>query len=311
MVNLELYRVFYAVAKCGSLTKAAEELFISQPAVSQAIKQLESQLGGTLFYRTHKGVELSETGGKQIFPIVEKALKLFDEAESKYAELKDTATGVVRICASDTVSTHFLIPFIKEYHEKYPDVNLVLMNGTSAETIDSLKNKKGDVGFVNLPIDDSDINLLSTVMQLHDAFVANDNFGELSNGVIDLKRLQDYPLLMLETSAATQQAIVSFAGSQGVHLHPEIELKSLELMAELAKNGIGIACIPREFVARELAAGELKEIKTEPALPSRAIGLALPKDENMTFAVREFIRLITNKINNVKDSKAGVKANKP
>ena len=72
MVNLELYRVFYVVAKCGSLTKAAEELFISQPAVSQAIKQLETQLGGKLFNRTHKGMELTETGGRQIIDTVEK-----------------------------------------------------------------------------------------------------------------------------------------------------------------------------------------------------------------------------------------------
>ena len=297
MVNLDLYRVFYAVAKCGSLTKAAEELYISQPAGSQAIKQLETQLGGTLFNRTHKGVELSETGGKQILPIVEKALKLFDEAEAKYAELKDTATGVVRICASDTVSTHFLIPYIKEYHDKFPEVNIVLLNGTSSETIETLKNQKGDIGFVNLPIDDSEINLMNAVMQLHDVFVANDAFSELFDGVVDLKSLQDYPLLMLEASTATQQAITAFTGSQGVHLHPEIEPASLELMTELAKNGIGIACIPREFVSRELSEGSLKEIKTDPVLPARALALALPKNENPTFAVREFIKLIVNKIN--------------
>lgn len=298
MVNLELYRVFYAVAKCGSLTKAAEELYISQPAVSQAIKQLESQLGGTLFNRTHKGVELSENGGKQIFPIVERALNLFDEAEAKYAELKDTATGVVRICASDTVSTHFLIPYIKAYHEKYPDVNLTLINGTSIETIETLKNKKGDLGFVNLPIDDGDVNLINTVMQLHDTFVASDKFLELFGQSVDLKRLQDYPLLMLEPSSSTRQALAAFATGQGVRLHPEIELASLELMVEFAKNGLGIACIPREFVKKELADGTLKEIKTDPALPSRAIGLALPKNESMTFAVREFIGLIANKLNN-------------
>ena len=292
MVNLELYRVFYTVAKCGSLTKAAEELFISQPAVSQAIKQLESQLGGKLFNRTHKGMELSDTGGKQIFSTVEKALKLFDEAESKYSELKDTATGIVRICASDTVATHFLLPYIKKYHEKYPDVNLVLQNGTSSETIELLKNNKGDIGFVNLPIDDSDINLSNTVMQLHDTFVASEKFSELFDGVIDLKRLQDYPLLMLELSTATRQAIVGFAHSQGVHLHPEIELGSLELMTSLAKTGIGIACIPREFVSHELADGSLKEIKTNPPLPSRAIGLALPKNGNLLFAVKEFIKLL-------------------
>ena len=297
MVNLDLYRVFYAVAKCGSLTKAAEELYISQPAVSQAIKQLETQLGGTLFNRTHKGVELSETGGKQILPIADKALKLFDEAEAKYAELKDTATGVVRICASDTVSTHFLIPYIKEYHDKFPEVNIALLHGTSSETIETLKNQKGDIGFVNLPIDDSEINLMNAVMQLHDVFVANDAFSELFDGVVDLKSLQDYPLLMLEASTATQQAITAFTGSQGVHLHPEIEPASLELMTELAKNGIGIACIPREFVSRELSEGSLKEIKTDPVLPARALALALPKNENPTFAVREFIKLIVNKIN--------------
>ena len=293
MVNLELYRVFYTVAKCGSLTKAAEELYISQPAVSQAIKQLENQLGGQLFNRTHKGMELSETGGKQIFPVVERALKMFDEAESKYVELKDTATGVIRICASDTVSTHFLLPYVKAYHEKYPDVNIVLQNCTSSETIDLLKNKKGDVGFVNLPIDDSEINLCDAVMRLHDTFVASDKFSELFGQTIDLKKLQEYPLLMLELSTATRQAIVSFAHSQGIHLHPEIELASLELMKELAKNGIGIACIPREFARHELEEEKsLKEIVTSPSLPTRAIGLALPKNESMTFAVKEFIKMI-------------------
>ncbi|MBQ7348921.1 MAG: LysR family transcriptional regulator [Clostridia bacterium] len=293
MVNLELYRVFYTVAKCGSLTKAAEELYISQPAVSQAIKHLEGQLGGQLFNRTHKGMELTETGGKQIFATVEKALKLFDEAEKKYLELKDTATGVIRICASDTVSTHFLLPYIKEYHEKYPEVNLILENCTSQETIELLKNNKGDLGFVNLPVDDRDINLVDTVMHLHDSFVASEKFSHLKGEIVDLKRLQDYPLLMLELSTATRQAIVSFAHSQGIHLHPEIELSSLELMTSLAKNGIGIACIPREFVRHELEDEKsLFEIRTDPVLPSRAIGLALPKDSEMTFAVREFINLI-------------------
>lgn len=296
MVNLELYRVFYTVAKCGSLTKAAEELFISQPAVSQAIKQLETQLGGKLFNRTHKGMELTETGGKQIFSTVEKALKLFEDAESKYAELKDTATGIVRICASDTVSTHFLLPYIKEYHEKYPNVNLILQNGTSSETIDLLKNNKGDIGFVNLPIDDSDIHLSNTVMQLHDTFVCSEKFKELTENTIDLQKLQEYPLLMLELSTATRQAIVSFAHAHGVHLHPEIELASLELMVELAKNGIGIACIPREFVGHELFEEKsLLEIKTNPTLPTRAIGLALPKDQNMTYAVKEFVKMLSEK----------------
>mgnify|MGYP003301390217 CR=1 FL=1 len=95
MVNLELYRVFYTVAKCGSLTRAAEELYISQPAVSQSIKQLENQLGISLFNRTHRGMELSEQGGKLIFASVEEALKLFDEAE-KYISFDHHDSEVYR-----------------------------------------------------------------------------------------------------------------------------------------------------------------------------------------------------------------------
>lgn len=292
MVNLELYRVFYAVAKCGSLTRAAEELYISQPAVSQAIKQLENQLGGKLFNRTHRGMELTEPGGKQMFDAVEQALKLFNQAETHYAELKNTATGVLRICASDTVATHFLIDYIKTYHERYPNVKIVIQDGTSAETIELIKNRRGDIGFVNLPVDDHEVNLTDKVMQLHDIFVASEAFSELTDDVVPLSRLQDYPLLMLELSTATRQAIVGYAHSLGIHLHPEVELASLELMAELAKKGIGIACIPREFVRHELEAGTLKEIRTNPSLPVRGIGLVLAKDEKPSFAVREFLKLL-------------------
>lgn len=292
MVNLELYRVFYAVVKCGSLTRAAEELYISQPAVSQAIKQLENQLGGKLFNRTHRGMELTEPGGKQMFDAVEQALKLFNQAETHYAELKNTATGVLRICASDTVATHFLIDYIKTYHERYPNVKIVIQDGTSAETIELIKNRRGDIGFVNLPVDDQEVNLTDKVMQLHDIFVASEAFSELTDDVVPLSRLQDYPLLMLELSTATRQAIVGYAHSLGIHLHPEVELASLELMAELAKKGIGIACIPREFVRHELEAGTLKEIRTNPSLPVRGIGLVLAKDEKPSFAVREFLKLL-------------------
>ena len=292
MVNLELYKVFYTVAKCGSLTKAAEELYISQPAVSQGIKQLETQLGGKLFNRTHRGMELTETGGKQFFGAVEQALKILDEAEKKYSEFKNSATGVISICAADTVSTHFLLKYVKEYNEKYPGVKFIMQNCTSQESIEYVKNKRADMGFVNLPIDDDGVDLSDMVMQLHDVFVASDKFEELFEGVIELGRLQKYPLLMLQLSTSTRQAIVSFAHSQDIHLHPEMELGSLKLMIEFAKAGLGIACIPREFIGQELASGVLHEIKTYPELPIRGVGLILPKNSVQSYATKEFLALI-------------------
>jgi DNA-binding transcriptional LysR family regulator len=191
------------------------------------------------------------------------------------------------------VFTHILINKIKEYHEKYPAVKLVLNNCTSQETIEHLKNKKGDIGFVNLPVDDKDTTLSSTVMQLNDTFIASEKYKDLSEKVIPLKSLQDYPLLMLEQNTSTRQAIINYSHSIGIHLHPEIELASLELMIELAKNGMGIACAPREFVEHEIEDEKsLFEIKTFPSLPVRAIGMILPKDEVVPYSVKEFINIM-------------------
>ncbi len=291
MVNLELYRVFYTVAKCGSLTRAADELFISQPAVSQAIKQLEGQLGTTLFNRTHRGMELSEQGGKQIFGIVEKALAELDSAENRLRELHTKATGTIRISASDTIFSYVLIDKIAEYHKKYPDVKLNLINCTTTETIELLKNNKCDIAFVNLPIDDKDFTLTSVVMPLHDTFVANERFAALAETVQPLKTMHDYPLLMLDPNTVTRKAIIQFSHSIGVHLHPEIECGSLELMIQLAKNGVGIACVPKEYVRRELSEKTLCEVRTDPSLPARSVGIAFPQGQTVSFAVKEFFRM--------------------
>ncbi len=291
MVNLELYRVFYIVAKCGSLTKAADELFISQPAVSQAIKQLEGQLGMPLFNRTHRGMELSEQAGRQIFPIVERALAALDDAEGKLHAINTTATGTIRISASDTIFHYVLIDKIARYHERYPDVKLNLINCITTETLELLKNNKCDIAFLNLPVDDKDCALSSVVMPLHDTFVAGEGYAALSKDVQPLRLMHDYPLLMLDANTVTRKAIVQFAHSIGTELPAEIECGSLELMINLAKHGVGIACAPREYVVRELADGSLYEIKTDPPLPARGVGIAFPKNQPLSFAVRAFLAL--------------------
>lgn len=297
MVNLELYRVFYTVAKCGSLTRAADELFISQPAVSQAIKQLEGQLGTPLFNRTHRGMELSEQGGKQIFDIVARALGELDEAENKLKEINSKATGTIRISASDTIFSYVVIDKVAEYHEKFPDVKINLINCITTETLDLLKNNKCDIAFLNLPVDDKDINLSGTIMPLHDTFVANKNYAALAEDVQPLKSMHDYPLLMLDQNTVTRKAIINFSHSIGVHLHPEVECGSLELMIQLAKNGVGIACVPKEYVRRELNDDKtLFEIRTEPALPARSIGIAFPKNQPVSYATKEFFKLFNKEL---------------
>lgn len=297
MVNLELFRVFYTVAKCGSITKAADELFISQPAVSQAIKQLETQLGGKLFNRVSRGMRLTENGGKQIYEYVSSAIALLEKAEDKFSELNKTAVGSLRISAPDTVITHVLMKYITEFHDAYPNVSVSFVNGTTRETIDAVKTDRADIGFVNLPIDDRDVIFTGQMGRLHDVFVSSDKYAALKGQKLTLNALSDYPLLMLERSTSTRQEFIKFTHSLNIDLTPEFELGSLELCVQMAKSGLGITCVPREYVKDELERGELFEIDAQPSLPVRAIGVILSKDKEITFALGEFLNLL-NKYDN-------------
>lgn len=293
MINLELYKVFYTVAKCGSLTKAAQELYISQPAVSQSIKQLESQLGVSLFNRTHRGMELTAAGGKLIFKKVEQALMLLEDAENSISELTSTATGTIRIGATDSIFSNILADKIALFNEKYPAVKFELISSTSPETLTKLKEGGCDVAFVNLPLEDEEVKILDTVSHLSDIFVAGKKFKNIKDETIPLKRLQEFPLLMIEENTIARRALSAFLRTHGIVLHPDIEVANWDLMLKLAIKGMGVGCIPREYCEKQLASGELFELKIYPTLPVRGVGIALSQNISTPYALKQFISLFS------------------
>ena len=291
MVNLELYRVFYTVARCGSLTKAAEELYISQPAVSQSIKQLENQLGVTLFNRTHRGMELSAQGGKVIFAEVERALALFQEAEGRLAEMKESATGTIRIGASDTIFEYFLADKIVDFHERFPSVKIELMADFTPDTIEKLKADRCDVAFVNLPIDvqDNELELKGNCMRLNDVFIVGKKYEELSGKTLSLSQLKKYPLIMMDKNTVARRSLEVFLKNVGVDLQPSIEVGSWDLMKRLVKRGMGIGIIPKEYALNAMEDGTLFALKMDPVLPVRSVGMLLPKNKSVSYALHSFL----------------------
>ena len=290
MVNLELYRVFFTVAKCGSLTKAAQELYISQPAVSQSVKQLEQLLGVSLFNRTHRGMELS-AGGKLIYKKVESALALIEQAETGITELKTTVSGTIRIGATDSIFSHVLADKIAAFSAAYPAVGFELISSTSPRTMEILKEGGCDVAFVNLPAEDKDVKFLDTVSLLHDAFVAGGKYSGLVNGEIPLKRLQDFPLLFIEENTIARRALSAFLSAHGVELRPDVEVSNWDLMIKLAEKGMGVGCVPREYCAEQLEKGSLCVLNTLPALPVRGVGIAVRKNAQIPYALKQFLKL--------------------
>lgn len=296
MVNIELYRVFYMVARCGSLTKAAEELYISQPAVSQAIKQLETQLGTPLFNRLHKGMELSAQGGELVFADVERALQLLSGVEDKLSELKQSATGTLRIGASETIFQYILSEKIVEYNKLYPQVKIELISDVSPKIIEELRSDRCDIGFLNLPIEEEEgIRITDSIMLLNDVFVAGEAYADLKGKELSVWDLQNYPLLLMEKHTVARAAVDHYAESLGVKLQPAVEINSWGFMKRLVANGMGIGCIPREYALNRIADNSLFELDVRPAMAPRSVGMALPKNANMPFSLRAFINLFKKK----------------
>ena len=292
MVNLELYRVFYTVARCGSLTRAAEELYISQPAVSQAVKQLETQLGTPLFNRLHKGMELSAQGGELVFADVEKALQLLSGVEDRLSELKQSATGTLRIGASETIFQYVLADKIVEYHKLYPDVKFELLSDVSPITIEQLKTDRCDVGFLNFPIpEDEGVVVRQTITLLNDVFIGGKGFERFRGRVVPLWELQNEPLLLMEPHTVARSAVDHFCTSLGIRFRPAIEVDSWGFMKKLVAEGMGIGCIPREYMQPEAGDGSIFEIEVTPSMPSRSVGVALPKNVSLSYALRAFLDL--------------------
>lgn len=292
MVNLELYRVFCAVARHRSLTKAAEELYISQPAVSQAIKQLESQLGTQLFHRTNKGMELTAQGGELIYEDAKTALGLLNEAENKLFRLREEASGTLRIGASETIFQYCLSEKIVQFHREFPHVKLELSAEVSPQSIERLKTDRCDVAFLNLPLSETDgLRLTDTIMPVHDIFLAGNAFAELKGQKMSLRSLREYPLLLMEEHTVARACLDRFLAAQGIELTATVEVNSWHFMKKLVADGMGIGCIPREYALNKLRDGTLFEIETEQALPVRGVGIALPKNGSPSFALRKFLSL--------------------
>ncbi|MFD0617935.1 LysR family transcriptional regulator [Paenibacillus sp. GCM10027629] len=288
--NMELYQVFYITAKAGSLSKAATELFITQPAVTHSIKQLEAKLGGQLFFRTSKGVRLTAEG-EVLFTYIEQAYHFILNGERKMAEIQQLTEGEVKIGAGDTLCRHFLLPHLQTFHEAYPQIKIQVTNRTTREIIGLLKEGKIDIGIVNLPITDHQIDVQES-MEIHDCFVTGEKFKFLSKSPISLEHLLKHPIISLEQGSSTRTYVDRFVAAQGLVLKPEIELGSVDLLVEFARSGFGVSCVTREFVEAELSDQSLYEIKLQTPIPPRRVGIIKLRSTPLPAAARQIYEML-------------------
>lgn len=293
MFNLEWYRIFLQTAHRGNFTKAAQELHITQPSVSYAIKQMEESLGLKLFHRLSKGVELTEEG-RALLSYVEQSFSLLDAAQKHVHDLKQLTEGELRIGASDSLIKHLLLPQLNLFHKEYPGIHIRLSHGRTPDITQRLKEGQIDCAVVHMPISDPQLDIHNLAI-LEDCFVVGETYRELTSRSLSANDLLELPLLLLSPGSSTRKFVEQWFAARGCAVKPDIELGSVDLLVEFARLGFGAAFITRSFVDEELRSGKLFELRLEDSLPPRSIGLAVRHDMKLSLAADRFAQMLRTK----------------
>ena len=294
-IDLNLYKIFYIVATTGNITKASEKLYISQPAVTKSIKQLENSLGGALFIRTKKGVTLTEEG-KVLLKYVKNILDEAKNAENKFNSLIKLEEGKIHIGASATVSKHFLMPYLEEFHRLYPNIDIEITNELTTNLVKGLRNGYIDFLVTNLPMKeymDLDIKVCA---KLHDSFACSNKYLQDEKRVYKLEEILKHKIITQKEPSNTRAFLNQYMQNNSIEFHPDIEIVSYNLVVEFIKAGFGIGYVTKEFIKQEIKNKEIYEIKVEPKIPTRDLGIITLKNNNLNYAATKFIELIMKDI---------------
>ena len=300
VTKLDLYKVFCQVGKSKSFSKASKELYMTQPAVSQAIMQLERELDVRLFNRTPKGVSLTNEGNL-LFEYVNSAINLINAGEEKILEFKDLTVGELKIGVGDTISKYFLLPYLELFHNRYPNIKFKIINGTTLELCALIKSGEINIAICNFPIDDNSLEL-RPCREVRDIFVCGEKYKDLSTEKISLEEMVKYPLIFLEPNSNSRKYVEKFMISKGIKISPEFELGSFDLLLEFAKINLGIACVVKEFSKDYLEKGLLYEVNVLEEIPSRSIGVCYLKDVPLSLASAKFVEILSSANYSLNDS---------
>ena len=289
-INYELYKVFYYVASSLSFSEASKKLFISQSAVSQSIKTLEKKLGQTLFIRSTKKVQLTPAGSL-LLKHIEPAMNLISRGENQLLDSGTLGLGQLHIGASDTICRYFLVPYLKEFHKKYPNVPIRVTNATSIQCVELLDQRKVDLIVTNFP--NAHLNheyIQKNICSFHDVFVANPNYFDFHGEEVSFEELKQHPLMMLTRQSTTSEFLHNIFIQHQLELVPDIELNSNDLLIDLARIGLGIAFVPDYCV--DQSDNDLVILRTKEKLPSRQMVVSVNTAFPISTSTEEFLKLL-------------------
>lgn len=290
-ISYDYYRIFYYVAKYESASKAAKFLYSNQPNVTRTIKNLENQLGCTLFSRSSRGMKLTPEG-KKLYSHIKIAFEHIEAGENEIINEKNLKSGTVFVAASEVALRCHLLPVLKKFRTLYPDIRVKVSNSVTMQAIEELKSGESELAIVTSPTVKSPSLEEIEIKDVCEVPVCSDDFSELTSGRIPLKALQNYPLISMNERTKTYEFYAEYFSKHGVEFSPDIEAATADQILPMVKTGIGIGFVPTEFLTDN---DGVKEIMLYEELPRRSICLIKRRDQPLGVAARELEKLIISK----------------
>ena len=290
-INLEYYKIFYYVGKFKNITLAAGELSLSQPAVSQAVKNLEKSLGSTLFIRTSKGVRLTDEG-EVLYSFVKRGYESILLGEKKLQEMQGFGKGEIRIGASDMTLQFYLLSYLERFHEAYPGIRVKVTNAPAPETLHNLQDGQIDFGVVSTPFEKNAHLTVWPVKEIEDIFVAGSNFSYLKGMELEYKELEKLPIMCLEGDTSTRRYVEQYLREENVYLHPEFELATSEMLVQFAERNLGVASVVKDFAEEKIEEHKIFQLQFKKKIPERQFCVVTDQRVPLSSAAEQLLRIL-------------------
>lgn len=292
-VNLNSYKIFYEVALSESISDASKKLFITQSAVSKAIKKLEEDLGTNLFYRNSKGVKLTDKGEDLLF-YVEKAFNNLITAERSLIESETLNKGKISIGVPSQIGSFYIFEDIANFHKEYPNIEITIISKTTTQLLKLLERHEIDFIIDTSPIETNIDNIIiKPLMEVNNCFVVRSDTSIPINKIKSIKDLANYPLVLPIKGTDNRRQLDKIFEKNNVELNNVINIHTSEMIAGSIKKDLGIGYIIYDVIKDNLKNAEFKVIDIKESLPKITINLVYIK-KYLTIAPKFFIQNYLN-----------------
>ena len=299
-MTIQQLEYFLATAEHGSFSGAARSLYLTQPSVSEQVRQLEAELGIALFARAGRGLVLTEAG-RRFRPEAERVLADLDRARDAVAEVRDLRGGTLGFGMFGTASAYLIADLAADFRRRYPDVRLRLVGLNSSEVAEQVREARLEAGLVVLPIDDAGLDI--RVARLEELVVVSREAEHVAQPVT-IEHLARLPLILYDAQYGaddpTRRQLLDRAQRAGITLRPVIEVEHIEAAVGLARRGLGDTIVPRSAISRQSSRGLHFVSFAEPLYDTFAF--IARSDAPLSPATRAFVEIVERRLERVAEA---------